>query len=240
MTVFGHCLKPGTTSQGVPLRWHADADHYDGLPDVLDRFAIGAVLVPPGFDSGGANPGAVELLAMVRARGVPVRTLARGDRWELGQAGRVIVRHPPRDWSTGMAGDNARSIVLDVAEHGRHAWLTGDLDGVGLTSLVATPPGGPVDLFLAPHHGGRTANPDWLYDWARPAQVVVSQRPPAPGSRDPLATLDARGIHLLRTWQRGAIRLRWTRLGIEARGFRDEPPEVDTEGRSESRGRVWR
>ena len=39
---------------------------------------------------------------------------------------------------------------------------------------------------LAPHHGGRTSNPPWLYDWARPALVVVSQRPPAAGSRDPL------------------------------------------------------
>jgi competence protein ComEC len=75
---------------------------------------------------------------------------------------------------------------------------------------------------LAPHHGGRTANPAWLYDWAGPSLVVVSQRPPAPGTHDPLAALDARHV-LLRTWQRGAIRLTWTRDGVVARGFRDDP-----------------
>ena len=34
---------------------HADQDHYNALPDLLDRFAIGEVVVPPGFASE-ANP----------------------------------------------------------------------------------------------------------------------------------------------------------------------------------------
>ncbi len=51
--------------------------------------------------------------------------------------------------------------------------------------------------------------------------MVVSQKPPAPGTRDALAVLDARGIPLLRTWRRGAIRLRWTPGGVVARGFLD-------------------
>src|SRR5271157_175373 len=31
----------------------------------------------------------------------------------------------------------------------------------------------------APHHGGKSANPSWLYSWARPRAGIVSQRPPA-------------------------------------------------------------
>ncbi len=34
---------------------HPDADHYNGLPDLLDRFSVGAVCVAPGFDRG-ADP----------------------------------------------------------------------------------------------------------------------------------------------------------------------------------------
>src|SRR5205807_1248752 len=77
----------------------------------------------------------------------------------------------------------------------------------------------PLEVILAPHHGGKTANPEWLYLWAGPARIVVSQRPPPPGTRDALAPLEARGIPVLRTWREGAIRLRWTPGGILARGF---------------------
>jgi competence protein ComEC len=203
---------------------HADADHYNGLPDLLDRFRVGAVLVPPGFDAGGANPGAAELLRQVRARGVAVRTVAAGERWGTGDGFSFRVRHPARESGPATGTDNARSVVLDVAAFGRHALLTGDLEGSGLTALAARArdrADGPLDVFLAPHHGGRTANPEWLYAWAGPARVVVSQRPPTAGARDALAPLEARGVPVLRTWQRGAVRLRWTAAGIEARGFLD-------------------
>ena len=81
-----------------------------------------------------------------------------------------------------------------------------------------------VNVMLAPHHGGRPANPRWLYDWAAPRLVVVSQRPPPPGTNDALASLT---VPLMRTWERGAIRLRWTPGGVVARGFRDDQPGWD-------------
>jgi competence protein ComEC len=215
---------------------HADSDHYNGLPDLLDRFSVAAVRVPPGFASA-ANPGAVRLLEEVKARGVPVRPIAAGDGWEWGGA-RFTVWHPPRDEDEDEAAppavesrrprprprpglrDNTRSVVLDIEAAGHHALLTGDLEGQGLVPLrhhaVA-----PLAVLLAPHHGGRTSNPPWLYAWAQPSLVVVSQRPPMPGTTDPLAPVAARYL-LLRTWERGAIRLTWTRSGVLARGFRDD------------------
>ncbi len=196
---------------------HADADHYNGLPDLLDRLKIAAVLVPPGF-AGAANPGAVDLLAKVKARGVAVRTIAAGDAWSAG-ATRFRVLHPGRNMPT-TEPDNARSIVLDVSWQGRHALLTGDLEGAGLGALTASRPAvEPIDVILSPHHGGKTANPASLYDWANPALVVVSQRALPPGARDPLMTLK---VPVLRTWQIGAVRLTWTPSGIKARGFLDD------------------
>jgi competence protein ComEC len=205
---------------------HADADHYNGLPDLLDRFSVGEVRVPPGF-AGPANPGAVRLLDAVRARGIPVRPIAAGDRWEAAGA-RFTVRHPPpaEGAPAGRSSDNARSVVLDLEAAGRHLLLTGDLEADGLVALRARPLP-PLEVMLSPHHGGRTANPRWLYDWARPALVVVSQRPPAPGTTDALAILDAGHVPLLRTWRRGAVLLRWTRGGVVARGFRDDQAAWD-------------
>ena len=199
---------------------HADADHYNGLPDLLDRFSIGAVRVASGF-AGAANPEAVRLLDLVKARGVPIETIAAGDHWEASGA-RFAVWHPPEGWHPA-AKDNARSLVLDIEANGRHALLTGDLEDDGLLQIVSRPkPAPPPDVFLAPHHGGRTANPEWLYLWANPAQVVVSQRPPAAGARDALALLDAKGVPLHRTWRSGAVALHWKPDGIGVTGFLDE------------------
>ena len=44
---------------------HADQDHYNALPDLLDRFRVGEIVIPPGFESD-ENPGATILLDQVR------------------------------------------------------------------------------------------------------------------------------------------------------------------------------
>ena len=84
--------------------------------------------------------------------------------------------------------------------------------------LVVTGTVGAADLL---RHGGRSANPSWLYSWARPRSVVVSQRPPALGTTDALIPLERAGTPVLRTWQRGAIHFRWTPDGIITQGFLD-------------------
>jgi len=198
---------------------HADQDHFNGLPDLLDRFAIGEVVVPPGF-VGLDNPTAGDLLQAVRARGVPVRELAAPAVWESGGV-RFEVLHPPEGWAPG-ASDNARSLVLDVSWHDRHLLLTGDLEQLGLADLMAgDAPEPPVDVLLAPHHGARAANPPGLFEWARPRVVVASQKPPVAGASDALTPLEGGAIVVLRTWRAGAILLRWTPEGIAARGFLD-------------------
>jgi competence protein ComEC len=199
---------------------HADQDHYGGLTDLLDRFPIGAVLVPPGFASE-ANPLAMALVDQVRARGIALHSISAPRCWETAGV-RFTLLHPPTGWHPETS-DNARSLVLDIGFNGRHMLLTGDLEKLGLEELVALPPPQPPpDVFLAPHHGGQSANPDWLYEWAKPRRVVVSQRPSTSRAPDALSMIERQGIPLHRTWREGSIRLRWTSRGIVARGFLDE------------------
>ncbi len=57
----------------------------------------------------------------------------------------------------------------------------------------------------------------------------MSQRPVAAKAGDALARLEQLGVPLLRTWQQGAIRLRWTDNRIATRSFldnRDDGPET--------------
>jgi competence protein ComEC len=222
-------IAPALWSRGVRrvdvlILSHADADHFDGLPDLLDRFEIRLVRVPPGFDAP-ANPGAKLLLDEVRRRGIPVATVVEGDRIDLG-GGMTLTALHPREASRPGSTDNARSVVLKVSGAGRRLLLTGDLERDGLADLIAHP-SQPLDAMLAPHHGGRTSNPAWLYAWAKPALVVVSQRAPSPGSRDPLAPLAEGQFPLLRTWQSGAIRLRFAPSSLIATGFVDRREPVE-------------
>ncbi len=209
----------GVTRLDAVFLSHADQDHFNALPDLIERFAIGAVLVPPGF-AGEDNPAADLLIETLHAQGIPVREVAAASFWNVG-ATRFEVLHPAFDWHP-EASDNARSLVLDVRSLGRRLLLTGDLDQLGLVELTSRPaPEPPIDVMLAPHHGGRSANPAWLYDWARARVVAVSQKPPFPGGSDALTPLERKDIVLLRTWRTGAIHLRWTAEGIVARWFVD-------------------
>jgi competence protein ComEC len=206
---------------------HADADHYNGVPDLLERFSVGCLRIPPTF-AGARNPWASRLLEQVRQRGIPVQTMAAGERWRLGPDAIAWALHPPRGWRPD-ASDNNHSLVLDLASVGRHLLLTGDLEQTGQADVIAQPtPSHPLDALLAPHHGGRSASPPWFFDWADPRRVIVSQRRPVAGARDALAFLDARGAAVWRTWERGAIRLRWESVGINARGYLDEEAEASS------------
>ncbi len=231
-------IAPALWSRGIRrldavILSHADADHYDGLPDLLDRLPIEQVLVPEGFAGGEANPGTAELLDLARSRGAKVRNVAAGESWKTGET-TFRVRHPAKGWNPS-ASDNARSIVLDVFHGRRHLLLTGDLDGQGLVTFTASRSEESVDVMLSPHHGGKTANPGWLYDHLAPKQVVVSQRAPVAGTRDALSILDVKKIPLWRTWRHGALRLSWTKTGIKITGFLDKKKNGSTADSADKR-----
>ncbi len=204
---------------------HADSDHYNGLPDLLDRFSIGEIVVTPNF-VGAQNPDAEKLLRAIAHARIPIRKAVESDRWTLGSDVHITVLHPPSDFPKNTT-DNARSLVLDIEARGRHLVLTGDLEASGLTSLIEQPQL-PIDVFLSPHHGGRASNPSSLYVWALAKTVVSSQRKPTDGTRDALEMLEKEDTPVFRTWKNGAIRLRWSVAGIEATPFLD-PNLSDTE-----------
>jgi competence protein ComEC len=200
---------------------HADQDHYNGLVDLLDRFPIGVVRITPHF-GGEGNPAAIDLLRRIKARGISIQPVTAPEAWSVSGVS-FTIRHPPAGWDP-EASDNARSIVLDIAFAGRHILLTGDLELSGLEALVAQPRPDPApEVILAPHHGGRVANPEWLYEWARPRVVIASQRPPSSAANDPLGAIERLGMPVLRTWRRGAIKIVLSDGPVVVTGFLDKP-----------------
>jgi competence protein ComEC len=151
---------------------HADADHFNAVPELLERFAVGAVAVPPSFLAA-SSPAAVDLLARLRARRIPVAPLTAGDSFGLDSLCRVRVLHPAAGPTRPGTSDNESSLVLAVEAAGRRLLLTGDLEGAALGRFVAGQPGA-CDVLVAPHHGSRTSLPPDIARATSPACVLVS------------------------------------------------------------------
>ncbi|MGE3803186.1 MAG: ComEC/Rec2 family competence protein [Gemmataceae bacterium] len=181
---------------------HADIDHFNGLPDLLERFPVGQVTSTPTFAERRTPAVAVTLAALER-HAVPLRIVARGDRLRAGSLD-IEVWHPS---TAGPAGpENVRSLVLLVHHAGNTFLLTGDLEEEGLHQLLGRP-APMVDVLMAPHHGSLSANTPALAEWAQPAVVVACQGPPRwpARQRDPYSAV---GTRLLGTWPHGAVTVR--------------------------------
>ncbi|MFM7107759.1 MAG: ComEC/Rec2 family competence protein [Planctomycetaceae bacterium] len=151
---------------------HADADHLNGMPDLLDRFAVGEVVLPEAFLASDA-PTASHLRRRFRERGVAVRTLAAGDSIALDPLCRLRALHPPPGPTPAGTPDNESGLVLSVESAGRRFLLTGDLEGPALERFVRAGPG-ECDVVVAPHHGSRSSLPAGLAAATRPSCVIAS------------------------------------------------------------------
>ncbi len=148
---------------------HADADHFNAIPELLRRFSVDKIFTAPGTLDG--DRGSIRALRRsIDEHGVPLGQIVAGDRIRVGAA--VVEALHPSEGSIG-GHDNAASIVLSVEFAGRRIILPGDVDEAGLDAVLRTEPR-PCDVLLAPHHGSLKTNAPGLAAWCSPKWVVVS------------------------------------------------------------------
>lgn len=199
-SVAGYLWRRGITRLDAIVLSHADVDHYNAVPELLEKFRVGVIYVTPAMllDEGEAMR---TLLAAIRAARVPLRETWSGDRLRVRGGCLLEVWHPTRGGVLG--GDNANSLVLDVEYLGRRILLTGDLESPGLDDLLAESPCH-CDVILTPHHGSARSNPPGFAAWSTPQLAIVSgsfndRRPEVDRAyRD-------RGARVLNTADKGAI-----------------------------------
>lgn len=209
---------------------HADADHFNAVPELLERFAVGRILVPAPFLSSPA-PAVAEVLKRAAAAGVPVQAAAAGDSFAVDAHCRARVLHPSAAVPGRDAGaaadprtaDNQSSLVVSVEAAGRRLLLTGDLEGDALAGFVAAGPER-CDLLVAPHHGSRTSLPPGIASAVRPEVVLVSGAggPAWPEVRHAYGGTVPGGVGaVLRTGGEGAVAIDCTAERITVGRFRD-------------------
>jgi competence protein ComEC len=150
---------------------HADADHYNAVPELVRTVPTDSLLMHPSFLDF-EQPGVVAVTDAAFRERVPMRFLWTSDRLLLDDDVSISVLHPPAGHGIPRM-DNANSVVVRIEFAGRSILLTGDIDGPGLDHLLSQPPID-VDVMLSPHHGSPAANPPALAGWARPDYVVLS------------------------------------------------------------------
>ncbi len=187
---------------------HNDNDHFNAVPELLERFSVGAVYVSPVMFN--RDMGALRALkeAIAAAR-VPLRETSIGDRLVTGDNATVRVLHPPPQ---GMGQtENADSILLEVESAGRRILLTGDLAPPGLEAVTAVPTA-PFDAIMIPHHGSATSNPAEFSAWSRARWAIISGDL-THDSRVAVAAYQKAGSIVLNTATAGAVH-----IGIAADG----------------------
>lgn len=192
---------------------HADADHFNGLIELMQRFPVGRVTFTPSFAEK-PTPQVAETMLALKKRNVETRTVTVGQTFTAGTVDFEVL-HPPPVGPPGI--ENERSLVL-LIRHAEHTvLLTGDIEKAGAAQLLGRP-AQRVDVLQAPHHGSRAAfSPLWK-TWADPKFLAVS--------RGDLYTNFIReadygsNVTLWETETHGAITLRSHRTGLTAEAFR--------------------
>ena len=211
----------GITHLDAVLISHADSDHFNALPELLDRFSIGTIYVSPMmFET--PQPAVEELRTAIERSGVPLRLIHAGDRLTSSPGVLLEVLHPPRKGVFGS--DNANSLVLRLEYAGRRVLLTGDLEPPGLEDVLAEEPLD-CDAVLAPHHGSRRSDPTGFSLWSTPEHVVISGARNAEDEADIEGVKDsyrARGAEVYHTAQDGCVRIELSASGVRVATFR--PP----------------
>ncbi len=148
---------------------HADADHYNAVPGLLERFSVGTVCLTSGMMNSLERLPA-ELQESLRTADLELRVLERGNRWTSEEGVSFSVLHPDAD--SLLPDDNANSLVLAIDYQGRRILLPGDLERDGMLQLIR---GKQLDcdVALAPHHGSRYALPVEFCHWCQPEWIVI-------------------------------------------------------------------
>jgi competence protein ComEC len=152
------------------LATHADADHIDGLNDVLRNFTVNAALV------GRTPPNDSEYWKFTQtlsATNTPIVTIQAGDVMRFGAA-EIHVLWPHAANSPSEPSRNNDSVVLRVTLGKRSILLTGDIEKSAERALSASAESLPADVVKVPHHGSRSSSTAAFVAATKPPFAIIS------------------------------------------------------------------
>jgi len=146
---------------------HADADHIDGLNDVLRNFSVRNALIAraPAND-----PEFSKFSETLKQTNTKAELLQAGDVIHFG-AVEMSVLWPPAGGETSTNND---SLVLRLKFGDRSILLTGDIEKQAEQSLLESWPNLRADVVKVPHHGSKTSSTEDFVCASLPQFAIVS------------------------------------------------------------------
>lgn len=182
---------------------HADADHAQGLEDIVRNFNVGTLYVGEIPEDKSEMDG---LLNEARRNEIHVKQISRGNTLEIGGV-RIEILWPAKDISATLS-DNDRSVTMRLI-YGDHAFLlTGDIEREAEAALTADPQFLKADIVKIPHHGSRTSSTDDFVNAvaAHTAVVSVGRRSMfGHPHREVVNRWQASGANVMTTGERGTV-----------------------------------
>jgi len=150
---------------------HPQADHVGGLPMILDRYDVGAVL-----DSGIEPESAVgeHWRSALSTSGGRAITATPGQKFDLGDGAGLTVISPAANQADPTTTLNDSSLVLKLT-YGRFSMLlTGDLGPSGEIAIGEIGASLRSTVLKVPHHGSRTSTSADFLDLVHSTVAVIS------------------------------------------------------------------
>lgn len=186
---------------------HADSDHFNALPGLVERVAVRDVALPRPL-SESSSLLSHQLARFLEEKSLPTRLLAAGEVIRFPDGVTLDVLHPPAGFRPET--DNSGSIVVRIRYAGRTILLPGDLEGSGQQRLISGRPIA-IDVLMSPHHASVHSNrPNWS-QWARARHVVICDAGPLP--EETVAAYRLAGTRVWYTQECGAIEVTIDRDG---------------------------
>jgi len=146
---------------------HADADHIDGLNDVLKNFTVRNALIARAPSN---DPEFSKFSETLNHTNTHAELLQAGDVIHFGGV-ELSVLWPPAGGETSTNND---SIVLRIKFGERSILLTGDIEKPAENALLQSSQDLHADLVKAPHHGSKTSSTEDFVRATAPQLAIIS------------------------------------------------------------------
>ncbi len=201
------------------LATHADADHMDGLNDVMRNFKVRAALVarrPAG------DRESVGFAAAADKKSIPLVLIGAGDLLDFGPV-RVAVLWPPASNNVQARSSNDDSLVLQIEYGKRRILMLADIENKAELALSHQARGAlPADVVKVAHHGSRTSSTPSFVAAVRAQVAVISVGQHSMFGhphREVVERWRAAGAEILTTGQSGTITVATDGVGLDLTTF---------------------
>ena len=208
-------VAPYLWSQGIRrlddiIVTHADADHYNGVPSLLERFRPTRLWLPL---KGSPNSGYQNLIATAKKHKMKITYLQSPQQvkhrtYTLNIIPAAFYHYPQHSHQSPLAGTNDHGLLVSLESSGFSLLIPGDISAQMERVIVETATDIQHDLLVSPHHGSASSNTRSFLEAVSPSYLIVSSGESAYGtfpSIQTIETADRLGIDMLVTAQDGTI-----------------------------------